>query len=61
MEYTTEQAKNVLERLWYLWGMNLLDRICAEFNLSPEYKDVLVRKYLRPNDWQVHIRPEAPQ
>ena len=55
MEVSTEHTIKFLEGLWYQLGANLIDKICSEYDVSEEIKQVLYEKYLRPNDWQLRI------
>lgn len=55
MEVSTEHTIKFLESLWYQLGANLIDKICSEYDIPEEIKQVLYEKYLRPNDWQLRI------
>ncbi len=53
MEVSPDAAVRFLEKLWYSWGVAIIDRFGEEFDLDEARKAELVRLYLRPNDWQV--------
>jgi hypothetical protein len=55
MEVSTEYTIKFLESLWYQLGANLIDKICSEYDIPEEIKQILYEKYLRPNDWQLQI------
>ena len=59
MPYSEVKTLDFLQRLWYSWGMTLILRIEALYDLSPDYKKELERIFLRPNDWQVLVVEDA--
>jgi hypothetical protein len=55
MEVSTEYTKSFLEGMWFQYGASIIDKICSEYEISEEIKLALYQKYLRPNDWQLHV------
>lgn len=55
MPYSDTKTLDVLQRLWYSWGMTLIQRIEDVYELEPEYKKEIERLFLRPNDWHVCV------
>jgi len=55
LDVSTEYSIKFLESLWYQLGANLIDKICSEYDIPEEIKQILYEKYLRPNDWQLQI------
>lgn len=52
---TQEETLNFIGALWYQWGINLVNRIAKEYELSEEQNDALMEVLLKSNDWCVEL------
>lgn len=51
----TEQARDIIQELWYQYADRLLNKVAEVCCLSEEQTDALRRRELRPNDFRVLI------
>ena len=62
MELASEQeATRFIQTLWFSYGMRLVKDICKAYNLNEEQREALQEQLLKPNDWEVIIKPSLKQ
>jgi len=54
-DITTEQTIKFIEKLWYQWGVSLIEEICSQYEIPDDIQQQLFRLYLRQNDWNLFI------
>jgi hypothetical protein len=54
-DITTDQTIQFIEKLWYQWGVSLIEKICSEYEIPDDVRQQLFRLYLRQNDWNLYI------
>ena len=54
-----EQTLDLLQRVWYQWGIHLIQRISTVLQLDDDTRLHLERLYLRPNDWQITVEDDS--
>jgi hypothetical protein len=52
---STEQARDIIQELWYQYADRLLNRVAEVCDLNEEQTDALRRRELRPNDFRIVI------
>jgi hypothetical protein len=58
MELASEaDTLRFLNGLWYSWGQQIVKIICRGYKLDAEQEEAMINILLRPNDWQVRIKP----
>jgi hypothetical protein len=58
MEFATEEETNrFLNSLFFSWGQKIVTLLSKEYKLNEEQAYVLETMLLKPNAWQVVIKP----
>jgi len=58
MELATEkETLGFLNSLFFQWGQHILEILSTSYELSDEQREALEEILLKPNDWQVVVKP----
>ena len=58
MELATEkETLGFLNSLFFRWGQDILEILSTSYELSDEQREALEEILLKPNDWQVVVKP----
>lgn len=58
MELATEkETKRFLNGLFYAWGQRIIKLISKSYNLKEDQQEALELILLKPNNWQVQVKP----
>ena len=54
---TEEETKRFLSGIFYAWGQRIIKLISKSYALNEEQHEALELILLKPNNWQLHIKP----
>jgi len=58
MELASEkETLRFLNGLFFAWGQKIVSILCKAYDLNEEQKEELETILLKPNDWQIALKP----